>query len=189
MTQEICREKGYGVDLDGYRNAFAEHQKKSQAGAEQKFKGGLADSGEQTTYLHTATHLLLASLKKVLGTDDIQQKGSNITAERLRFDFNFDRPLTDSEKQAVEAAVNNAIARDIPVVCEEMTVEQAREQHAVGVFGSRYGEIVKVYTIGDVDKQICGGPHAEHTGQLGRFRIVKEQSSSAGIRRIKAVLE
>lgn len=189
MTQEICKEKGFGVDLDGYRTAFAEHQKKSQAGAEQKFKGGLADSGEQTTYLHTATHLLLASLRKVLGRNDIQQKGSNITAERLRFDFNFDRPLTEEEKQAVEQAVNDAIARDLPVVCEEMTVEQAREQNAIGVFGSRYGEVVKVYTIGDVDKQICGGPHAQRTGQLGRFTIVKEQSSSAGIRRIKGVLE
>lgn len=189
MTQEICKEKGFGVDLDGYRTAFAEHQKKSQAGAEQKFKGGLADSGEQTTYLHTATHLLLASLRKVLGRNDIQQKGSNITAERLRFDFNFDRPLTEEEKQAVEQAVNDAIARDLPVVCEETTVEQAREQNAIGVFGSRYGEVVKVYTIGDVDKQICGGPHAQRTGQLGRFTIVKEQSSSAGIRRIKGVLE
>lgn len=189
MTQEICREKGYKVDLDGYHNAYAEHQKKSQAGAEQKFKGGLADSSEQTTCLHTATHLLLACLKKVLGRDDIQQKGSNITAERLRFDFNFDRPLTEEEKQAVEDAVNDAIARNIPVVCEEMTVEEARAQHAVGVFGSRYGEIVKVYTIGDVDKQICGGPHAESTGKLGHFHIVKEQSSSAGVRRIKAVID
>lgn len=189
MTQEICRERGFGVDIDGYNNAFAEHQKKSQAGAEQKFKGGLADTSTQTTYLHTATHLLLGSLKKVLGRDDIQQKGSNITAERLRFDFNFDRPLTEEEKKAVEDAVNDAIARDIPVVCEEMTVEEARKQNAVGVFGSRYGEMVKVYTIGDVDKEICGGPHAEHTGQLGHFTIVKEQSSSAGVRRIKATID
>ena len=189
MTQEICREKGFGVDMDGYAKAFEEHQKKSHAGAEQKFKGGLADNSEMTTYLHTATHLLLGSLKKVLGRDDIQQKGSNITPERLRFDFNFDRPLTEDEKKAVEDAVNDAIKRDIPVVCEEMTVEEARRQNAVGVFGSRYGEIVKVYTIGDVDKEICGGPHAEHTGQLGEFKIVKEQSSSAGVRRIKAVID
>ena len=125
----------------------------------------------------------------MLGRDDIQQKGSNITAERLRFDFNFDRPLTEEEKKAVEDAVNDAIARDIPVVCEEMTVEQAREQNAVGVFGSRYGEMVKVYTIGDVDKEICGGPHAEHTGQLVHFRLLKEQSSSAGVRRIKATID
>ncbi|MDY4082909.1 MAG: alanine--tRNA ligase [Eubacteriales bacterium] len=189
MTQEICKEKGFGVDIEGYHNAFAEHQKKSQAGAEQKFKGGLADSGEQTTYLHTATHLMLAGLKKVLGRDDIEQKGSNITAERLRFDFNFERPLTEEEKKGVEKFVNDAIARDIPVVCEEMPIEKARELNAVGVFGSRYGEVVKVYTIGDVDCQICGGPHAERTGQLGEFKIVKEQSSSAGIRRIKAVID
>lgn len=189
MTQEICKEKGFGVDIEGYHNAFAEHQKKSQAGAEQKFKGGLADSGEQTTYLHTATHLMLAGLKKVLGRDDIEQKGSNITAERLRFDFNFERPLTEEEKKDVEKFVNDAIARDIPVVCEEMPIEKAREINAVGVFGSRYGEVVKVYTIGDVDCQICGGPHAERTGQLGEFKIVKEQSSSAGIRRIKAVID
>lgn len=189
MTQEICKEKGFGVDIEGYHNAFAEHQKKSQAGAEQKFKGGLADSGEQTTYLHTATHLMLAGLKKVLGRDDIEQKGSNITAERLRFDFNFERPLTEDEKKGVEKFVNDAIARDIPVVCEEMPIEKAREINAVGVFGSRYGEVVKVYTIGDVDCQICGGPHAERTGQLGEFKIVKEQSSSAGIRRIKAVID
>ena len=189
MTVEICKEKGYGVDMDGYKKAFEEHQQKSHAGAEQKFKGGLADSSEMTTYLHTATPILLATLKKVLGRDDIQQKGSNITPERLRFDFNFERPLTEEEKKAVEDGVNDAIRRDLPVTCEEMTVEEARRQNAVGVFGSRYGEIVKVYTIGDVDKEICGGPHAEHTGLLGKFRIVKEQSSSAGVRRIKAVLE
>lgn len=189
MTVEICREKGFDVDIEGYKTAQEEHIKKSQQGAEQKFKGGLADSSEMTTYLHTATHLLLASLKKVLGDDSIQQKGSNITPERLRFDFNFSRPLTAEEKQAVEDAVNEAIARDIPVVCMEMPIEEAREKNAVGVFGSRYGEIVKVYQIGDVDLQICGGPHAEHTGQLGSFKIEKEQSSSAGIRRIRATVQ
>ncbi|MDE6614215.1 MAG: alanine--tRNA ligase [Clostridia bacterium] len=189
MTQEICKEKGFAVDIEGYKAAQEEHIKKSQQGAEQKFKGGLADSSEMTTFLHTATHLLLASLKKVLGDDTIQQKGSNITPERLRFDFNFPRPLTDDEKKAVEDAVNNAIARDIPVVCMEMPIEEARAKNAVGVFGSRYGEIVKVYQIGDVDLQICGGPHAEHTGQLGHFKIEKEQSSSAGIRRIRATIQ
>ena len=181
MTVEICREKGFDVDIEGYKTAQEEHIKKSQQGAEQKFKGGLADSSEMTTYLHTATHLL--------GDDSIQQKGSNITPERLRFDFNFPRPLTAEEKQAVEDAVNEAIARDIPVVCMEMPIEEAREKNAVGVFGSRYGEIVKVYQIGDVDLQICGGPHAEHTGQLGSFKIEKEQSSSAGIRRIRATVQ
>lgn len=189
MTVEICKEKGFDVDIDGYKLAQEEHIKKSQQGAEQKFKGGLADSSEMTTYLHTATHLLLACLKKVLGDDMIQQKGSNITPERLRFDFNFPRPLTAEEKQAVEDAVNDAIARDIPVVCTEMAIEEAREKNAVGVFGSRYGEVVKVYQIGDVDLQICGGPHAQHTGQLGHFKIEKEQSSSAGIRRIRATIQ
>ena len=184
MTVEICKEKGFGVDIEGYKLAQEEHIKKSQQGAEQKFKGGLADSSEMTTYLHTATHLLLASLKKVLGDENIQQKGSNITPERLRFDFNFPRPLTDEEKQAVEQEVNNAIARDIPIVCMEMSIEEAREKNAVGVFGSRYGEIVKVYQIGDVDLQICGGPHAQHTGQLGHFKIEKEQSSSTARRRL-----
>ena len=188
MTQEICKEKGYEVDLEGYKVAEAEHIKKSQAGAEQKFKGGLADSSEQTTYLHTATHLLLGSLQKLL-SKDIHQKGSNITAERLRFDFNFDRPLTEEEKKMSEDNVNKAIKEDVKVVCEEMTVEQAKEAGAEGVFGSKYGDIVKVYTMGDYDKEICGGPHAEHTGQLGEFKIIKEQSSSAGIRRIKAVID
>lgn len=188
MTQEICKEKGYEVDLEGYKVAEAEHIKKSQAGAEQKFKGGLADSSEQTTFLHTATHLLLGSLQKLL-SKDIHQKGSNITAERLRFDFNFDRPLTEEEKKMIEDNVNKAIKEDIKIVCEEMTVDQAKEAGAEGVFGSKYGEIVKVYTMGDYDKEICGGPHAEHTGQLGEFKIIKEQSSSAGIRRIKAVID
>ena len=189
MTVEIAAERGYKVDIDGYNTAFEEHQKKSQAGAEQKFKCGLADTGERTVYLHTATHLLLASLKKVLGRDDIYQKGSNITAERLRFDFNFERPLTDGEKKAVEDAVNEVIAKDIPVTCREMTIEQAREEGATGVFGSKYGEVVKVYTIGDYSKEICGGPHAEHTGQLKRFTLLKEGSSSAGVRRIRATID
>lgn len=189
MTEEICKEQGFSVDIEGYHNAFAEHIKKSQAGAEQKFKGGLADSGEQTTYLHTATHIMLASLKKVLKDDSISQKGSNITAERLRFDFNFDRPMTDEEIKAVEDMVNEVIARDLKIVCKEMSVEDAKAENAVGVFGSRYGETVKVYYIGDFDIQICGGPHAEHTGQLGHFAITKEQSSSSGIRRIKATID
>lgn len=189
MTQEICKERGYGVDIEGYRNAFAEHQKKSQIGAEQKFKGGLADSSERTVYLHTATHLLLAGLKKVLGDDSIMQKGSNITAERLRFDFNFDRPLTTEEKTAVEAFVNDAIQKSIPVICEEMPIEQAKACGATGSFANKYGEIVKVYSIGDISKELCGGPHAENTSQLKKFTLLKEQSSSSGVRRIKATIE
>lgn len=189
MTQEICKERGYGVDIEGYHNAFAEHQKKSQIGAEQKFKGGLADSSERTVYLHTATHLLLAGLKKVLGDDSIMQKGSNITAERLRFDFNFDRPLTAEEKTAVEAFVNDAIQKSIPVICEEMPIEQAKACGATGSFANKYGEIVKVYSIGDISKELCGGPHAENTSQLKKFTLLKEQSSSSGVRRIKATIE
>lgn len=189
MTQEICKERGYGVDIEGYRNAFAEHQKKSQIGAEQKFKGGLADSSERTVYLHTATHLLLAGLKKVLCDDSIMQKGSNITAERLRFDFNFDRPLTTEEKTAVEAFVNDAIQKSIPVICEEMPIEQAKACGATGSFANKYGEIVKVYSIGDISKELCGGPHAENTSQLKKFTLLKEQSSSSGVRRIKATIE
>lgn len=189
MTQEICKERGYGVDIEGYRNAFAEHQKKSQIGAEQKFKGGLADSSERTVYLHTATHLLLAGLKNVLGDDSIMQKGSNITAERLRFDFNFDRPLTTEEKTAVEAFVNDAIQKSIPVICEEMPIEQAKACGATGSFANKYGEIVKVYSIGDISKELCGGPHAENTSQLKKFTLLKEQSSSSGVRRIKATIE
>ena len=174
MTVELSAEHGVSVDMEGFERAFNEHQLKSKAGAEQKFKGGLADSGEQTTRLHTATHLLMEALRRELKDPTIMQKGSNITPERLRLDFNFPRPLTAEEIAAVENAVNAVIAAKADVTCEEMT---------------RYGEIVKVYTIGDYSKEICGGPHAANTSELGKFRIVKEQSSSAGVRRIKAVLE
>lgn len=188
ITVELAKENGYEVDVEGYQKAFEEHQAASQAGAEQRFKGGLADNTETVTRLHTATHLLLAALKKLL-SDNINQKGSNITAERLRFDFNFDRPLTAEELNAVEEEVNTAIKADVPVLCEEMTVDKAKNEGATGVFGDRYGELVKVYTVEGYSKEICGGPHAKRTGELGRFKIVKEQSSSAGVRRIKAVLE
>ena len=188
MTKELAEEKGYTLDEEGYKKAFADHQALSKAGAEQKFKGGLADNGVQTARLHSATHLLNAALKTVLHDDSIQQRGSNITAERLRFDFNFPRPLTAEELAEVEKLVNGQIAKDEPVVLEEMSVEQAKAAGAIGVFASKYGDVVKVYTIG-FSKEICGGPHAARTGELGKFRIVKEQSSSAGVRRIKAVLE
>ena len=188
MTEELATERGYTLDREGYEKAFREHQEKSKAGAEQKFKGGLADGGEATARLHSATHLLGYALRKVLCDDGIVQRGSNITPERLRFDFNFPRPLTDEEIAAVEKEVNAEIAAAAPVVCEEMTVDEARASGAMGVFGDRYGDVVKVYTIGH-SKEICGGPHAANTGELGKFRIVKEQSSSAGVRRIKAVLE
>ncbi|MGN1096762.1 MAG: alanine--tRNA ligase [Christensenellales bacterium] len=187
MTVELAAENGFDVDVDGYNNAFKEHQEKSKLGADQKFKGGLADGGEETAKLHSATHLLNAALKEVLCDPSIMQKGSNITSERLRFDFNFDRPLTKEEIEKVEERVNAEIAKKIDIKCEEMTVDEARKSGAIGVFASKYGERVKVYTIG-FSKEICGGPHANNTGDLGRFKIVKEQSSSAGVRRIKAVL-
>lgn len=189
ITEELAKDDGITVDREGYDECFREHQQKSQAGAEQKFKGGLADHTEETAKLHTATHLLLASLKKVLGDDSIQQKGSNITAERLRFDFNFPRPLTDEEIKAVEANVNAAIAAKVPVVCEEMSLEDAKKHGATGVFESKYEEVVKVYTVAGYSKEICGGPHANNTKDLGTFEIVKEQSSSSGIRRIKGILK
>ena len=187
MTVELASENGFDVDTDGYEKAFKEHQEKSKLGADQKFKGGLADSTEETAKLHSATHLLNAALKEVLHDNSIMQKGSNITAERLRFDFNFDRPLTKEEIEAVEKRVNEEIAKGIEIKCEEMTVDEAKAQGAIGVFTSKYGERVKVYTIG-FSKEICGGPHAKNTQDLGEFKIVKEQSSSAGVRRIKAVL-
>lgn len=189
MTVELAKDNGITVDVEGFEKAYKEHQEKSHAGAEQKFKGGLADNGVQTSRLHTATHLLNACLKKVLKDDSIQQKGSNITAERLRFDFNFPRPMSTDEIAEVENMVNSIIDKAVPVVCKEMPIEEARELGAVGVFGSKYGDIVKTYTIGEYSMEMCGGPHALNTSELGRFKIVKEQSSSSGVRRIKAILE
>lgn len=189
MTVELARDNGITVDVEGYEACYKEHQLKSQAGAEQKFKGGLADNTEETAKLHTATHILLASLKKVLGDEGIQQKGSNITAERLRFDFNFPRPLTAEEIKAVEDAVNAVIKAGYEVTCREMPLDEAKRSGATGVFDSRYDQVVKVYSIGDYSKEICGGPHAKNTADLGSFEIVKEQSSSSGIRRIKAILK
>lgn len=187
MTVEFAKEKGLAVDTEGFSEKFAEHQKKSQLGSEQRFKGGLADHSEKTTKLHTATHLLQAALRKVLG-DEVAQKGSNITEERLRFDFSFSRPMTKEEIDETQKLVNEAIQRKMPITCEEMTVEEAKAQGAIGLFGDKYGEVVKVYTMGDFSKEICGGPHASNTGDLGEFVITKEQSSSSGVRRIKAEL-
>lgn len=187
MTEELAKEKNLVVDRKGFEEAFEKHQQLSKQGAEQKFKGGLADNSEQTTNLHTATHLLNAALKRTL-SNDINQKGSNITAERLRFDFNFDRKVTEEELKTVEDLVNSVIAQKIDIECKEMTVDEAKNLGAVGVFDSKYGEKVKVYKIGDFSMEICGGPHAKNTGDLGTFKIKKEQSSSSGVRRIKAVL-
>ena len=187
ITTEMAAEQGLKVDTEGFDERFKQHQATSHAGAEHRFKGGLADASEETAKLHTATHLLQAALRKVLG-DEVHQKGSNITAERLRFDFSFGRKMTDEEKAEVEKLVNEAIQAAVPVVCEEMTVAEARAQGAMGLFESKYGERVKVYTMGKYPKEICGGPHARNTGDLKSFKIKKEEASSAGVRRIKAVI-
>ncbi|MDR1939440.1 MAG: alanine--tRNA ligase [Clostridiales bacterium] len=187
ITEELAKDRGLTVDKAGFDAAFAVHQQKSQAGAEHKFKGGLHDSSEETTRLHTATHLLQAALRRILG-DGVYQRGSNITAERLRFDFSFDRPMTDAEIKEAERLVNEVIDGKIDVIMQEMTVDEAKASGALGVFESKYGETVKVYSVGGFSKEICGGPHAANTGELGRFKIEKEQSSSSGVRRIRAIL-
>lgn len=189
ITEELAKEQGFTVDKEGYKEAEKIHIEKSKIGSDQKFKGGLAEQNETTARLHTATHLLNAALKSVLGDDGINQRGSNITVERLRFDFNFPRKLTAEELKGVEDWVNEAIAADVPVTLEEMTVEEAKNQGAVGIFTSKYGEKVKVYTMGKYSKEICGGPHAKTTGELHHFKIMKEEASSAGVRRIKAILD
>ena len=188
MTIELAAEKGLKVDEADFAERFKKHQELSHQGADQKFKGGLADHSEQTAKLHTATHLLHAALRKVLG-DEVAQKGSNITAERLRFDFSFGRKVTPEELQQVEALVNEAIQAKAPIVCEEMTVPEAKAKGAIGLFESKYGEKVRTYKMGEYSFEICGGPHATNTGDLGEFKIMKEESSSAGVRRIKAVLK
>ena len=188
-SEELAAERGLKINRADFEKLFEEHRQKSHAGAEQRFKGGLADNTEATARLHTATHLMHRALKTVLNDENVNQKGSNITAERLRFDFTFGRALTAEEIAEVEKLVNEAIAADVPVVCEEMTVDEAKKAGAVGLFASKYGEKVKVYTMGKFSKEICGGPHAARTGELGHFKILKEQSSSAGVRRIKAVLD
>ena len=192
MTIELAQEKGMTVDEVGFNEELKKHQDLSRTASAGKFKGGLADHSVETTKLHTATHLLLAALKKVLG-DHVFQKGSNITAERLRLDFPNAEKMTDEQIQEVEKLVNGAIEAKLPVRFEEMPIEKAREIGATGVFDSKYAETVKVYFVGNdpeyFSKEICGGPHVENTVELGHFRIAKEESSSAGIRRIKAVLK
>ena len=187
ITVEMAAEKGLKVDTEGFNERFKQHQATSHAGAEQRFKGGLQDHGEETTKLHTATHLLHAALRRVLG-DEVAQKGSNITAERLRFDFSFGRKMTPEEIAEVERLVNEYIKAAAPITCEEMTVAEAKAAGAIGLFESKYGERVKVYTMGEFSKEICGGPHASNTADLKSFKIKKEESSSAGVRRIKAVI-
>ena len=188
ITEELAAEKGLKVDKVGFAAEFAKHQELSRTASAGKFKGGLADSSEATTRLHTAAHLLLESLRRVLGAE-VFQKGSNITAERLRFDFSHPVKMTPEEITKVEELVNQAIVQELPVTYSEMTLEEAREQGAMGVFDSKYDERVRVYQVADFSKEICGGPHVENTKELGHFRIIKEESSSAGVRRIKAILE
>ena len=188
LTEELASESGLTVNREEFDEAFKKHQELSRAGSEQVFKGGLADHSEQTTAYHTATHLLHKALRMVLG-DHVQQKGSNITAERLRFDFSHPEPMTDAEKKEVERLVNEAIKADLPVTMEVMPLEEAKKIGAMALFGEKYEDVVKVYKIGDFSTEVCGGPHVERTGVLGKFVIKKEQSSSSGVRRIRAVLE
>lgn len=187
LTIEMAKEIGYNVDEEGYHAAFLAHQEKSRTAAAGTFKGGLSDTSDNTARLHTATHLLLAGLQ-TLFDPNIIQKGSNITPERLRFDFNFPRKMLPEELKQLEDFVNNAIKSEVDVVCEEMTLDQARENGAKGIFANKYGEKVKVYSIGNLSKEICGGPHASNTRDLKSFKIIKEESSSSGVRRIKAII-
>ncbi len=188
LTQELAAEHEMSVDVEGFHEAFKKHQELSKSGAEKAFKGGLADHSDRTRKLHTATHLMHQALRQVLG-DHVQQKGSNITAERLRFDFSHPEPMTDEQLRKVEEIVNQQIRRDLPVHFETLTLEEAKARGAIALFGERYEEKIKVYFVGDFSMEVCGGPHVEHTGELGSFRILKEQSSSAGVRRIRAVVE
>lgn len=192
LTREIAKEKNIIIDDQGFEEEFKKHQELSRTASAGLFKGGLADASDETKKLHTAAHLLLASLRKVLG-DHVFQKGSNITPERLRFDFSHPEKMTSEQLAEVEKLVNEAIEKKLPISCEEKTLAEAKTEGAMGVFESKYGERVKVYKMGDgeaiVSNEICGGPHASNTGDLGHFKITKEESSSSGVRRIKAILE
>jgi len=188
LTEELAIELGLKVDIDGFKEKFKEHQQKSREGSSQKFKGGLASTGEMETKYHTATHLLNAALKQVLG-NHVHQKGSNITAERMRFDFSHPTKMTDEEKQKAEELVNQYITQAIPVEKSEMKKEEALALGAEAMFIEKYGDIVTVYKIGDISIELCGGPHVTNTSELGKFKIKKEEASSAGVRRIKAILE
>lgn len=188
VTQDLAEEQGIKIDNTEFDRLFKEHQEKSRMGSKQKFKGGLSGNGEMETKYHTATHLLNAALKQVIGKD-VHQKGSNITPERMRFDFSCDHKLTDEEKKQVEDLVNKWINEDLPVTIEEMSKEDAIKSGAECMFIEKYPDIVTVYSIGDVSKELCGGPHVKNTKVLGTFKIKKEEACSAGVRRIKAILE
>ncbi len=201
MTLELAAENGLKVDVNGFEEAFKAHQELSRAGAEQKFAGGLADHSEISTRYHTATHLLHATLLKILGPH-ATQRGSNITQERMRFDFAHPQKMTPEQIKQTENLVNAAIAKDYPVSWQEMSFEDAKAKGAIGLFEDKYQEKIKVYTVGDPNlpaiadassptysREVCGGPHVEHTGLIGHFKIVKEEAVSAGVRRIKAILD
>ena len=187
VTKELATENGYEINMDEFNELFKKHQEKSRAGSEQKFKGGLAETTEETIKYHTATHLLNAAIKRVIGKD-AHQRGSNITVDRMRFDFNCDHKLTEEEKKQIEDLVNKWIEEGLPVTKEEMKKEDAIKSGAECMFIEKYPDIVTVYTIGDVSKELCGGPHVKNTKELGKFKIKKEESSSSGVRRIKAIL-
>ena len=193
LTQELGAENGFTVDVEGFKEAEKKHQEASKTLDAGKAKGGLAEQSDVATKYHTATHLLQQALVEVLG-DKVAQKGSNINSERMRFDFTFDRPMEKEEIQKVESIVNEKIKEDLPVTMEIMTLDDAKKAGARALFASKYGEQVKVYTIGRdpkndwFSKEVCGGPHVQHTAQIGEFKITKEQSSSAGVRRIRAVI-
>ena len=188
VTGDLAKEQGLELDMEGFKKLYKEHQEKSRMGSEQKFKGGLAGETPETIAYHTATHLLNAALKVIIG-QDVHQKGSNITPERMRFDFSCDHKLTDEEKEKVEELVNKWINEGLPVTVEEMRKEEAIKTGAECMFIEKYPDIVTVYSIGDVSKELCGGPHVKNTSELGKFIIKKEEASSAGVRRIKAILE
>lgn len=188
LTEELAKEKGMAVDHEAFLAEFKKHQDLSRTASAGKFKGGLADDSEMSTKYHTATHILHQVLRDVLG-EEVEQKGSNINPERMRFDFNYPEKLSEEQKAEIEKRVNEQIQRGLDMNWEEMTVEEAREKGAIGVFDGKYGDKVKVYTLGDFSKEICGGPHVKNTKDMGTFKIKKEESVGAGIRRIKAVLE
>ncbi|MFH1536570.1 MAG: alanine--tRNA ligase [Patescibacteria group bacterium] len=188
LTKELVQEKKFTIDEEGYIRAFKIHQEKSRSGSKEKFKGGLADDTETSKKYHTATHLLHQALREILGKH-VEQKGSNITAERMRFDFTHFEKMTPEQISEAESLVNKKIKEQITISCQNMPLKEAEKIGAIGLFKNKYGDNVKIYEIGEFSKEICGGPHVENTGKLGTFKILKEKSASAGIRRIKAVLE
>ena len=187
LTAELGQERGLIADLDGFNVLFKQHQERSRQANQKRFAGGLADHSERTTQLHTATHLLQQALRDVLGSH-VHQVGSNITQERLRFDFSHPKKLTSEEIQRVEEIVNQQIMRDLQTTMEVLPLQQALEQGALAFFGDRYSDVVKVYKIGDYSMEVCGGPHVQHTGNMGRFRIIKAETIGQGVQRIRADL-